>query len=115
MRIEFENLFLKACIDGINIFTGAGFSINAYNRSGTKLPLANELSMELADRFGVPKNLPLPHQSSIIESRNKEEFYAYLKEKMYVEQFDIEYNDIENLSIKNWYTTNIDNLPKKKF
>ena len=39
MKIELENLFQKNCREGINLFTGAGFSVNSYNKDGKTLPL----------------------------------------------------------------------------
>ncbi|HMH32178.1 MAG TPA: hypothetical protein VK543_04065 [Puia sp.] len=94
MKIELENLLIKACQEGINIFTGAGFSIDSYDKSGKRLPLGFELSVELSDKFHASPTLPLPNMASIIESKDRINFYAFLKDRMNVVKFDNEYLQI---------------------
>ncbi len=39
----YENLFREALRDGINLFCGAGFSVEAEDKDGKKLPTGFEL------------------------------------------------------------------------
>jgi tetratricopeptide (TPR) repeat protein len=115
MKIEFDNLFLKACKDGINIFTGSGFSIDAKDARGQNLPLGYQLSAELAAHFNLSPTLPLSSMSTILESSKKTDFYDYLKRRVNVSEFNEFYKNIELLNIKHWFTTNIDNLTERIF
>lgn len=114
MRIELEELFKQSLLTGINLFIGAGFSTNAKNISGENIPLGAELALELSNKFHAPR-LELSKVASIIESKNREEFYEYLREKFSIGQFDNLYKNLELLKITNIYTTNIDNLIFKIF
>lgn len=115
MKIELENLFRKFCLDGINLFTGAGFSLESFDSDHKRLPLGLELAEELSEKFGMSKNLPLTNMATIIESRSKEEFYDYLKKRFHVASFSSDYYNLENLNIRAFFTTNIDNLAEKIF
>ena len=109
MRIELEEIFKKSLIEGLNLFIGAGFSANAKNIAGENIPLGSHLAMELSERFHAPK-LDLTKVAAIIESKNREEFYAFLRDKFAIGTYDKCYEYLELLNIKSIYTTNIDNL-----
>ena len=51
--------------------------------------------------------------ATIIESKDKDGFYDFLQTRCFVDQFDNDYRSIENLEIKSWFTTNIDNLTER--
>lgn len=110
MRIELENLLVKAINEGCCIFTGAGFSLQALDSLGKELPLAAALEMELIEKFKLPK-LPLPKLATILEKTKKEQFYAFLQERFTIGSFPKMYKSIELANVKYWFTTNIDNLP----
>lgn len=114
MRIELENLFRSNLNSGINLFIGAGFSIEAQNKHGENLLLGEQLAQQLSKKFGAPK-LDLPKVASIIESRDKEGLFDFLVEKFTVKTFDVKYNNLAEVAIKNIFTTNIDDLIFKIF
>jgi hypothetical protein len=53
MNIDMEHLFKEALQNGINIFTGSGFSTLAAP-DGTKLPTVSELCPEICAIFNIP-------------------------------------------------------------
>ncbi|PVD49995.1 hypothetical protein DC498_21990 [Terrimonas sp.] len=114
MRIDLEEIFRQGLQNGLNLFLGAGFSIDCLNVDNEKIPLGGELAIELAEKFKTPK-LDLTRVTSIIESKNKEELNDFLRRKFSIGNFDNVYKSIENLSLKSIYTTNIDNLVFKIF
>lgn len=110
VRFDNKNLFEKQYKDGINLFLGAGFSVNAYSKNGIKLPVGNALADELKKHFELNLDLPLSHLSTILENTKREDFYAYLKLRYTVVDYDKKYLGIDKLNPKSIYTTNIDNL-----
>ncbi len=116
MEIEFINTFEKRLQSGINLFTGAGFSVLAKDCSERILPAGSALKTELIAAFpGAPNALELPQLCTLISRTKKEELYNYLHNRFSVCTFDSLYNNIEYVSIKNVFTTNIDNLFQKIF
>lgn len=114
MRIELEQLLKQGLQGGINLFVGAGFSLECKNLDGAKLPIGNELANELADRFQTPK-LELSRVTAIIENKNRDELHDFLRRKYSVGEFDKSYLALDNVSLKAIYTTNIDNLVFRVF
>lgn len=108
--IENQNSLEHAFHQGVNLFVGAGFSILAKDKSGTKLPLGRELAKELADHFGKPQYYPLPQLCSILTSTVEGPFYDYLTDRFTVDYYNPLYNNLQNVNVKSVYTTNIDNL-----
>lgn len=113
IRFDNKNLFETEIKKGINLFIGAGFSINSFNKSNKKLPVGNELANELKDKFNLQLDLPLAQIATILEKTKREEFYTFLKERFSVEYFDDKYPNIDKLNPKSIYTTNIDDLVHK--
>lgn len=52
IKIENEHSLKEAFRSGVNLFVGAGFSIDAKNKKGDKLPLGKNLALELCEKFG---------------------------------------------------------------
>lgn len=117
MLIENENNLRQALGHGINIFTGAGFSILAENAEGNKLPLGTDLATELIQEFNDPSlsNLDLSKISTILEYDKKQAFYQFVKKRFTVERFDPRYSILNDLRIKTIFTTNVDDLIHKIF
>lgn len=111
MQIENEALFKQYAQEGINLFLGAGFSVEASSKLG-KLPIGDTLKEELLTKFGLskPSRLTLPQLCSRIKSSKEAELRAFLKERFTVTQYDPRYEAIANLNVKAIFTTNIDNL-----
>lgn len=112
-RFDNKHLFENEISKGTNLFLGAGFSVNAQNKKGQELPIGNRLSEELKKEFDLNLNLNLSQLSTILESKRREDFYSFLKERYSVGEFDEKYLNIEKLKPKNIYTTNIDDLVHK--
>ena len=112
-RFDNKELFENEIIKGTNLFLGAGFSVNAKNIEGKKLPIGNNLKEELKKHFKLNLDLSLPQISTILENSKREEFYSFLKEIFTVSTFDDKYINIEKLNPKSIYTTNIDDLIHK--
>lgn len=73
MRIDNENTLLQYLTSGINLFVGAGFSIEAKNKDGFPLPLGGQLSDEIIAHFNLQEytSLDLSQLSTILESTTK--------------------------------------------
>ena len=53
IKIENEHSLKEAFRSGVNLFVGAGFSIDAKNKKGDKLPLGKNLALELEKNAGT--------------------------------------------------------------
>lgn len=113
IKIDNENIFLFALNNGINLFTGAGFSV-LESPSGNVLPTAAQLSKELVHRFGVNAKYgnDLEKLSSILKLNSKSEFFSFLREKFTIAANDYNslYDALKLINIKSIITTNIDNI-----
>ena len=112
MKIENEHTFKKALEQGINLFTGSGFSVLAQDAEGKTLPPGGEFAKELIDFFEIPHRaeLTLGQVCTILNYSHKNELYAYLKKRFSVKEFDPLYFSLDHVNIKNIFTTNIDDL-----
>ena len=110
IRFDNKNLFENQYKFGINLFLGAGFSVNAYSMGDKNLPIGNALAEDLKNHFNLNLDLSLPQLSTILENTKREEFYEYLKSRFIITDFDRRYLNIDRLNPKSIYTTNIDNL-----
>ncbi len=110
MEIQNQNTLEKHLSSGINIFTGAGFSVLAENQ-GKPLPIGNGLRDEILNKFkGYPKALELPQLCTLISSTKSRELDSFLRKRFSVNNFDASYENLHNVEVKNIFTTNIDNL-----
>lgn len=110
MNIDNEGLFKAALTNGINLFTGSGFSKLPYN--GVSLPDASELEEELCDRYGINKKYKgnLEKICNLINIKSKSDLQGYLRKKFTVNGYNSLYDVINKINIKSYITTNIDNL-----
>lgn len=115
INIELEELFKNALDNGINIFTGAGFSTLAKDRFSKELPVGIQLKEELCKEFSVSSSLDLAQISTILESTKKENFLNYLTERFKVGEFSDKYKILAEINLKSIFTTNIDDLPFEIF
>lgn len=113
IKIENEHSLKEAFRSGVNLFVGAGFSIDAKNKKGDKLPLGKNLALELCEKFGKKASDNLPKISTLLEKTNRANFYKFLVEKFTVAEFPKYYYAINKLNLTGVYTTNIDNLISK--
>lgn len=112
----YENLFKDALAHGINLFCGAGFSVEAVDHANTKLPVGDGLLAELKELFPMVQTYSnLSRACTKITKTDKQTFYAYLKNRFTVKEFDPAYLSLLKIKIRNIYTTNIDDLFFKIF
>lgn len=112
----YENLFRQALVDGINLFCGAGFSVEAKDKNGNALPVGVGLLDELKDEFSsISSYTKLPRACTKLKQTDKQSFYSYLKNRFTVYDFSKLYSTLLDINIKNIYTTNIDDLFFKIF
>lgn len=112
LKIENEHSLKNAFKRGLNLFVGAGFSIEAKDKTGNKLPLGSALLNELCNKFDKRQS-DLPRLSTILEKTQKKDFYDYLSSRFTVDYFPDFYTAINEINIKSIYTTNIDDLIPK--
>ena len=108
---ECENMFRQALQQGIAIFCGAGFSVEAKDINKDNLPVGKELLTELKQEFptiNAYKNLP--RACTKLENTDKKTFYNYLKKRFCVDEYHALYDELLKIKINSIYTTNIDDL-----
>ena len=107
----YENLFRQALNNGISLFCGAGFSVEASDNSGNPLPVGVDLLKELKVEFpeiSTYKNLP--RACTKLLQTDKGSFYTFLEKRFTVGTFSDLYRALLGINIRNIYTTNIDDL-----
>lgn len=115
-EFEYQNLFNAALKNGISLFCGAGFSVEATDTKGLKLPIGNNLLKELKERFAsISEYSNLPRACTKLEKSEKSEFYSFLKNRFSVSNFNQLYSELLHINLKNIYTTNIDDIFFKIF
>lgn len=113
MYISFENVFLEKLHTGINLFTGAGFSVLP-STDGNKLPTAGELAKDICIQFDLSgsNTNDLELISMKMRKKNSKGFDQYLREKFRVKGDTLNplYYNLNLVNIKSYITTNIDNI-----
>lgn len=111
MNIDNENLFFSKLKSGINLFTGAGFSVLP-SPSGRILPKTSELLTDVCDKFGISASYScdIERVAAILQRNYNSEFQDYLREKYRISEYNSLYDSLNLIEIKNIITTNIDNL-----
>lgn len=110
-NIDCVEMFRVALQKGINLFTGAGFSVLP-DADGNVLPIASDLCGEICERFSIASKYKddLEKLSNIMEIRYKDEFQAYLREKFTVSSYNKRYDVLNSINLCSYITTNIDNI-----
>lgn len=107
----YEGLFQQALREGINLFCGAGFSVESIDIMGKKLPIGEGLLEELKEQFSSIKNFfNLPRACTKLLQTEKARFYNFLNKRFTVQDFSDLYYGLYNIKLNNIYTTNIDDL-----
>lgn len=112
IQIEEKHTFDKALRNGISLFLGSGFSVLSKDKEGTNLPCGNGLLENLKEKFPkIAAFNDLSKASTVLEkSIEKDEFKEYLTKRFTVKKYDKLYENIANISVKNIFSTNIDDL-----
>ena len=107
----YEELFRQALARGIDLFCGAGFSVESFDRAGRALPVGSGLLRELKAEFpAVGTYTSLPRACTTLLRTDKGSFYSYLEERFTVERFSDAYKALLDIPVRSIYTTNIDDL-----
>ena len=110
-RFDSKERFVIQLKEGIGLFTGAGFSVEAVDTNNEKLPIGLALLNELKAKFPQISTFPdLAGASTFLEKTCKEEFYAYLTARFNVLNYSALYDVLPKLNITDIFTVNIDNL-----
>lgn len=120
MKIENENTFKSHLQSGINLFLGAGFSVEANGTLDGKpkpMPVGDGLRREILKEFNRDPNsqMSLPQLCQVISKTQRTALNDFFRSRFAVTSFDKNYNSIERLNIKSIFTTNIDDLVFKIF
>lgn len=111
-----EHLFRQSLRDGINLFCGAGFSVESFDTRGRKLPVGKDLLNELKEVFPDIEALSnLPFACTTLLRTDKRSFNDFMRNRFTVGNYDKSYEALRNVRIRNIYTTNIDDLVFKIF
>lgn len=109
MVIENKNTLIAYMKSGVNLFTGAAFSIMAKDADGVFLPTGTKLLEELQVNIGKGPN-DLPRYCTVMEKTHKQELFNYLTKRFHVCWYDPSYENINQINLKSIFTTNIDDL-----
>lgn len=110
-HFDSKQRFINQLAEGMNLFTGSGFSVLAKDKDNNNFPTGLKLLDELKTKFPrIGKYPDLAKASTILESTFKEEFYEFLIERFSVDSYSDLYNVLPLLNIKEIFTTNIDDL-----
>lgn len=109
LEIENRNTLVANLKSGINLFVGAAFSIKAKDANGMYLPTGRDLLSELQEHVGKgPEDLP--RYCTVISRTHRQELYSYLTSRFRVKWYDTCYDNLNQINIKDIFSTNIDDL-----
>ncbi|MGJ0491192.1 SIR2 family protein [Methylobacter sp.] len=120
MKIENENTFKNCLQKGINLFLGAGFSVEAkgiFEEKPKAMPVGDGLRKEILKEFGRDEKSPLSLSQlcQIISKTRRDALNDFLRKRFTVVEFGKMYGNLERINIKAIFTTNIDDLVFKIF
>lgn len=111
LKIDHPNMLIEKLHNGINLFTGAGFS-KLPNSDGYVLPDAPSLCKEICEYFSLESNYDndLEKVSNVVNRRARQQFQEFLRKKYTVTSYNSLYDALNLISINAFITTNIDNI-----
>lgn len=116
MEIESQSTFERCLREGINIFTGAGFSLLAQDKKGRPLPVGDDFRKELLAEFpSAPKALQLPQLCTFLLRSKKDDLEKYIRSRFDVGVYSEKYKNLGLINPKFIFTTNVDNLLESVF
>ena len=100
--IDNRNIFFEKLKTGINLFTGAGFSVleSPMNES---LPLVKDLAIDICKQFDLNASYAtdLEKVSSVLKRNCRKEFQEYLRSKYTVCDYNPLYDTLNKINIGN--------------
>lgn len=114
--ITYDEALSAARVGNALFFLGAGFSIDARNSEGEKLPNGQKFKKILADKMKISSDYNLDVISQhFIDIYGESELLAELKRKYIIASYVDEYNMMAVLGKAHIYTTNYDDLVEQIF
>ncbi len=108
VKIESEDMFRSVLKSGINLFTGAGFSVLP-DKEDNKLPTGEEYSRILMDKFEI-KDIE-DNLDDVADLLPSESLQNDARQRFRVETINDKYYSINKITLKSFITTNYDNIP----
>lgn len=109
MEVKNGNAFLERLKTGINLFTGAGFSLLPSD-SGITLPSGKEFCREIITHFNL-KDISESYELDYVSEFCPEiEYQNYLRNRFKVSDYNKLYDVLNLININTYVTTNIDNI-----
>lgn len=109
MEIENSSLFKEKLKEGINLFTGAGFS-TLPDIHGEVLPTGRDLCMEIEKTFNILAE-EFEYDLEVISSILPDNSYQdYLRRRFRVHSYNEKYEVLNKINMNSYITTNIDNI-----
>lgn len=117
LKVAEAGLLKADLAKGVNLFTGAGFSVLARNASGDPLPVGDGLKTLLIKEFGLEAyaTLDLASLYAVLLADRRAALRDYLERVFTVESHDATYDALRKINPEYLYTTNIDDLPFRIF
>ena len=112
MNIELESLFTEKLKTGINLFTGAGFSVLP-SPSGKRLPTGKELCDEVIEKFKLQEFSSEKGLAYISEFCPEQEYQDFLRNRFTIDEYNQLYDLITRINLRTYISTNIDNLIRR--
>src|SRR5579872_3480509 len=102
IEIDREATLKTAFGQGINLFLGAGFSVLAESSVGGRLPLGEELKLEMCSHFSREdlSALSLSRLYDVLSRQIPSEVNTFLKARFTVSKFNELYNSIQKINVK---------------
>lgn len=118
MQIQDEAIFKRHLHNGINFFTGSGFSVLAnglFEDVPKTMPVGDGLRKELLAHFDRDPNsgLSLSQLCQILTATKKDDLINFLRKRFTTVNYNNEYDSLDRVNIKSIFTTNIDDLVYK--
>jgi len=110
LDIDNESILKEHLKKGINLFTGAGFSVLP-GMDGKCLPTGKELADEIRNLFKIEKYSDPRRVFSVAMAKYPDLLRDYLRDRFKVQTCNSDYYLINKINIKAFITTNFDNIP----
>lgn len=114
-HVETEHSFKRALREGMNLFLGAGFAVNARTKkTGLRLPVGSALANEIREHFSLTSlsSFSLPKLCTFLKQSKRAALNEYLTKRFSVDPDSLgSYTSLLRISgIRNILTVNIDDI-----
>jgi len=110
IEIDNSSTFKANLSNGINLFTGAGFSVLP-DSAGSCLPTSQGLAEEISIKFGVALFGDINKTFGIAMDKYGSDVQEFLRKRFKVNTCNQKYLTLSKIKIESFFTTNYDNIP----